>query len=160
MTAVQVTLTHPSINGGVAVRVLCDSVRVGGKKNLVSDPNANNDGTQVEVQTQSPENLTYAVRGIRFTNVANTFTYAQLLTLYRHKYDGTTSGANGAVILNVTYGGNDANGKLSGTQNLVGFDGATTNIRVELQDFSFPIDVTQSRNGYIPIADMTLRETS
>ncbi len=160
MTA-SVTLTHPSINSGVAVRILCDQVTVGGKRSNIADPNENNEGTQVQVQTQSPQNLIYTIRGVHFTNQTNTLTYAHILTLYRAKYDGTILGSSAAALFTVSYGGVDSAGKYSNTPiSLVGFDGTTTSLRVVLDDFNFPVDVKDSKDGYRPIASMTLRETA
>ena len=149
---VTVTLTHPSINSGTAVRVLCDNVTVSGKKNNKYDPNANLTGDIVEVQTQSIENPMYRVQGIHFTGASGTLTYPMFLTLYRHKYGGAAeTGALAPVTLNVTYG--------SGTA-LVGVDGSTTNIKVIMEDFNFPIDVKDSAGGYLPIGNANFRETS
>jgi hypothetical protein len=101
------------------------------------------------------------VNGIMFTGQTNTLTYPMLLTLLKHKYGGASAtGANAPIIMTLTYG-SPTSGKYTGaTQNLVGFDGTTTSIRVVISNFNFPIDVTDSKEGYLPIASMTLLETA
>jgi hypothetical protein len=138
-----VTLTQTSINSGSAIRVLCDAVRVGWKNNVIVEPSAN--GTAVvEAQTQGFENPTYVLSGVHFTSIG--LTYAQLLSLAKIKYTGSNP-----ITLSVTYG--------NGTS-LVGSDGTSTSIKVAIKDFSFPIDVTDSKNGVMPIGSITLVETA
>jgi hypothetical protein len=149
------TLTHPSINSGVAVAVKCTTCTVSGKKNNVRNPDANSVTSQVEVQTQSTENLKIVLSGVHFTGTANTLTYAHLLTLYRLRYGGSGAVASEqAATLNVTYG------KPGSTTTLTGFDGVTTSIKVLLDDFSFPINMTETKDGYMPIGTITLIETA
>jgi hypothetical protein len=142
-----VTLTHPSINSGLAVTIFCDSIVITGKKNIGNEPYVA--GTaQAEVHTQSFGNLAINMGGIHFTGAANTFTYPMLLTLYRAKYDKTTPNT---CYLNVTYGGSTA---------LVGVDGTTTNIKVVMESFNFPVSTKDSKNAYMPVGSINWIETA
>ena len=142
-----VTLKHEDINGGVAVRVLCDSITLGGIKNIVSKSNANIDGP-VEVQTQSFENPVINMQGVHFVATADysgsdtILTFADVLILYKHKYNGSNQ-----VILNVTYG----------NTNLTSLSG--TDIPVVLKTFNLPIKIKQSKGGYLPVGTLTFVET-
>jgi hypothetical protein len=144
-----VKLTHPSINSGTAVTVLCDQINIGGKKNISN--NAYVGGTvQSEIHTQAFENLGIQMQGIHFTGQTNTLTYPMLLTLYRAKYDGL---ADTTCTLNVVYG--------SGTQTtLVGVDGSTTNIKVVMESFNFPISTKDSKGAYMPVGSINWVETA
>ena len=84
----EVTITHPDINSGNSVRILCNGVTVSGNKNVDSTPNANIGTGPVEVQTQSFENLTYNINGINYTEESGTLTWDNVLTLYKSKYTG------------------------------------------------------------------------
>ena len=144
-----VTLTHPSINSGTAVTVLCDQINIGGKKNISNNSYVN--GTsQAEIHTQSYENLAYQVQGIHFTGGANTLTYPMLLTLYRAKYDAT---AATTCTLNIVYGAGT-------TSTVVGVDGSTTNIKVVMESFNFPLSVKESKNAYMPVGSINFVETN
>ena len=127
-----------------AIRVLGQTVTPSGKKNIDVSPSANIDGP-VKAQTQSFENLTFQIQGIHYTTDANTITYENVLTLYRHKFNNTNP-----AYLEVTYGD---------TKTLKGSDGTTTKIPVVLETFNFPISVTESKNGYMPVGSLTFKET-
>jgi len=137
------------IYNGVTYKVLCNVVQIGGNKNVDVKPYTNSGGP-VEGQTLSYENLTYTLQGVHYTGESGTLTWPAMLSMYRHGYDGDDTGVNGPIVLNVTYG-NDVN--------LVGTDGVTTDIRVLVKSFSLPIDAKDSRNGYLPIGNITLVET-
>jgi len=120
------------------------SVTVAGQSNTFSKPNAN--GTDiVEVQTQSFNNPLYNIGGIHFTGASGTLSYPILLSMLKHKYDGTN-----AITLEVQYG--------NGT-NLVGSDGVTTSIPVIVKSFNFPINTGDTDDGYMPVASLNLIET-
>lgn len=127
-----------------AIKVLGQSVTPSGKKNIDVSPSANIDGP-VKAQTQSYENLTFQITGIHFTADSGTITYENVLTLYRHRFDNTNP-----AYLEVTYGD---------TKTLKGSDGTTTKIPVVLETFNFPISVTDSKNGYMPVGSLTFKET-
>ena len=135
------TLAHSTIG---TVDVFANSVTVSGKKNNIVKPRVNGDDLAY-VQTQSYENLKYIISGVNFTGVAGSFAYTDLLELYKVKYDGTNP-----IIMRVVYGNNITLPNLSE---------ATTGIYVMLDDFSFPIDVTATKDGYIPKASLTFTET-
>ena len=137
-----VTLTHEDINSGNPVTVLCNNIVIGGKKNVISTPDANGDGI-VEAQTQSIENFTYVLSGINYTGAANTLTWDNVITLYKSKYDGTNY-----ITLNVTYG----------STGLKGLE-ESTDIKVVVESLSLPISTVDTRNAYIPVGTITLRET-
>jgi hypothetical protein len=146
--AALIQLTHPDINGNSPVRVYCDTVVIGGKKNLIDEPYAN--GTsQVEIQTQTFENLTYNFSNVHMVNTSHmaitssSLTYGQLLALYRAKYSGSNP-----ILLNITT-----------TTSIAGVDGSTTNIKTVLKDFTMPLSAIESKNAYMPVFSFSLVET-
>jgi len=128
----------------VAIKILASQVTPSGKKNIDSSPSANIDGP-VKVQTQSYENLTIGLQRILFTQESGTITYENVLTLYRHRFDNTNP-----AYLEVSYGTD---------KTLKGSDGTTTKIPVVLESFNFPIDTSDSKNGYMPVGSLTFKET-
>ena len=137
-------LTHEDINGGDPVKVLASGLTLSGKKHLQLKPNANINGP-VEVQTQSFENLTISIQGVHFTGETDTLDWDDVLTLYQSKYDGTNY-----IILNVAYGSDDTY--------VAGLTG--TDIKCVLETPSLPINMTSSRDGYLPVGTLILRETA
>lgn len=145
-----VLLTHTDINSGTAVTVKCSGVLVSGKKNLTKEPYVNGDAPS-EVHTQAVNNLKIVLQRVRFTDESGTLTWADVITLLKLKYDGTNY-----ATLNVNYGTN-----IKGTdysRDLIGLE-ESTDIKVLLEDFSFPIDVSTSREGYMPEATLNFIET-
>jgi len=137
------------IYNGTTYRVLCDKVLIGGKKSIDVKPYANAGGP-VEGQTLAYENLKYSITGIRYTGDSGTLTWPIMLEMYKQAYGGASAtGENGPIVLNVTYG----------TSSLVGLEGST-DIKVLLSAFNFPVDAKDSRNGYLPIGSITLEETA
>lgn len=136
------------------VRVYAKSVTPSGKKNLSSTPNANIQGP-VEIQTLAFENPTYVVSGIQIVTAdANSLQYEHILQLYRQKYARTTDTVIGdSTVLQVKYG-DGVNEKM-----LSNVLGESTGIRVLLEDYSYPIDVSDSKSGYMPTASLTFMET-
>lgn len=142
-------------------RILCSSVVIAGKRNIDAKPNANLDGP-IEVQTLAFENLGISLQGVRFLpsttgnldtttsprSTISTFTYDDMLTLFKQKYNGSN-----AAKLKVVYGNTTL-----GQATLVGLEGSSP-IPVILKDFSFPIDVRDSRDGYMPMATLNFQET-
>lgn len=145
MVTANITLQHTGINSGTAVRILADKVTVAGKKNNTAKPDAN--GTDhTEVQTNTFENLKYNISGVHYdTSVANSLQYTDVLILYKEKYN-----RGNAATLIVTYGNSTI---------LPNLAGETSGISVILDDFNFPIDVKDSRNGYMPIGTLSFIET-
>ena len=139
----RVTIQHADINSGVAVRVKCTGVSVGGKKNNNKTPNANGDDL-VYVQTQSYENLTYSISGIHYTGESGILSWADVITLYKAKNTSTNY-----AVLTVTYG--------DSTQ-LTGLAG-TTDIKVALDTLNFPISTIDSKEAYLPVGSLTFTET-
>jgi hypothetical protein len=137
------TLTHPDINGGSPVKIRCTSLVVQSQKNNEAKPRLDQ-MEATEVHTQSINNLAYNATSVHFIDEAGTLSYSDVLTLLKHKYDGSNP-----AILNVNYGGKD----------LIGMDG-TTNIKVILQSYSFPINMTDSRDGYMPTGNLNFIETA
>lgn len=128
-------------------RILCQQVTAGGKREVIVDPNAN-PTYLAYAQTQAVENTVYSLQGVHFTGASGTLTYADLLTLLKLNYNGTN-----APLLTVTYGVG------SSTQTLSDFTGSTTGIKVVVKDYTFPINVGDSREGYIPVATINFIET-
>lgn len=128
--------------------IVCQRVTAGHKREVNTDPNAN--GTSiVEAQTQSYENPTYSLSGVRFTGASGVLTYADCVTLAKLNYDGTN-----APLLTVSYG------KPGSTSVLSDNAGGTTGIKVVLTNFTTNIDTTDSQGGYLPITQITFRETA
>ena len=147
MTLPYVKIAHTSLTPTI-LTVYCDNVTVSWKNNNDSKPNAN--GTAAaDVNTQSFENPDYTLNNVRFL-LANTSSlqYSHLLKLSKIKYDGTN-----APILQVHYG------KSGSEVNLVASDEVSTNIKVLVENWGFPIDVKQTVNGYMPIVNIKFKET-
>lgn len=145
MTAI-VRIKHTSINSGNYKTVVCDSVTVSGKKNNIKTPRANMTGALVEVQTQSFENPQYNISGIHLNSSTN-FSYADILTLYRATFSGTNP-----AYLQITYG--TATSLISADAS-----GTVVEIPVILESFNLPISASDSKNAYMPIANIQLVET-
>jgi len=143
--AISVTLTNTAINSGSPVRLLCNNVLVSGTKNNVQKPNANG-VAEVEVQTQSFENLKYVIQGLNITGVAGTLTFDDIKILYKQKYDGTN-----ASVLNISYG-NDIS--------VTSLSGATDIPVVMTEGFTVPFNVKTIRNAAIQVGSITFRETA
>lgn len=153
MHPAQVTLTHSSINGGGPVTVRCQQVQIGGRKNVEAKPNANM-GDQVEVQTVSVENLNYVLQGVMLSQAStstsgSTLTYPQLLQLWKQR---NTPGSE--INMTITYGKDLATATF-----VPNFALTSSVIKAVVTDFSMPIDVSDSRGGYLPVASITLKET-
>lgn len=145
MTQPSVTLTHSLINGGVPINIYCTSVGTGNKRSINAKPNANVAGP-VEVQGKAVENRKITLQGVMFDTTKTIVTTEEMEDLLQLAYDGTN-----APILTVTYG-------LTGTETLKSMTGSTS-IPVILESYNYPISVTDSRNGYMPIGSMTFIET-
>ena len=147
MTA-EVRLVSSQITAPTDVRILCERVTVSGKKNTVVKPNANGDNI-TEVQTQGFENPKYILAGVRFDPNASEsiLTYKNVLELLKAKYNGSSQ-----VLLQVTYGTSNT---LLSTSDLT-----STSIPVVLESFTFPVDVRDSRDGYLPVATLSFVETA
>lgn len=129
---------------GVEYKVPATGVTVGMQGNVFNKPNVNGDSVSV-VQTQSFTNPLYTIQGVHFTGATGTLSYPVLLSMLKHKYDGSN-----AITLEVQYGDSSL---------LVGSDGSSTLIPVVVKSFNFPIQTTDSVNGYMPIGSITLLET-
>lgn len=138
-----VTITSSALSPSTKT-VVCSQVLVGMKRDVVTNPNANPTYLSY-AQTQGVENPTYVLQGVMFTGGSGVLTYADLLTLLKLNYSGSN-----APTLSVVYGTSTS---------LVGYDGSTTAIPVVVKDFTFPIDVRDSRNGYLPSLNINLVET-
>lgn len=142
---ISVLLTNTEINSGTPVRLLCTNVTVSGTKNNVQKPNANGDA-EVEVQTQSYENLKYTIQGLNVTGDSDTLVYDDIKILYKQKYNGSNNS-----ILNVTYG----NGLV-----LSSLTGATDIPVVLTEGFSLPFNVSAIKNAAIQVGNIAFRETT
>lgn len=125
--------------------IKCNGITVSGSKNIDMTPNSNISTGPVEAQTQSFENLTYAISGVHYTDESGVLTWDDVLILYKKKYDGTNYS-----ILNVSYGNSTSLKGLSGS----------TDIKVLLRVPSLPISATDTRDGYLPIGSLTFVETA
>ena len=142
MTA-NLQITHPDVNSGSPVRILGGTLVASGKKRLVSKANVN-PGTQVDVQVQTQENILYSLTGIQLTGASGTLTFPQVLAMYRSASPAT---------LELTYG-------KTGSTSLVGFDGADTTISVQMDDWVFKVDTSDSKGGYLPTLSMNFIGTA
>jgi len=140
-----ITLTNTSLTP-TSLTIKCASVTPNYKANLVVKPNANKEGP-VEAQTQSFENPTYTLGNVHYLlDNTNSIQQSHLLELLRLKYDGSNYST-----LTVTYGDNDTV--------LADVLGATSGIKVVLETFGYPINVTDTRKGYMPVGNIIFRET-
>ena len=146
MTQPSVPITHSLINGGVATPIYCSQVSAGNKRNLVAKPNANIDGP-VEVQGKAVENRRINIQRVMYDTTKTTITAEEMEALLGLEYDGTN-----APILTVTYG-------LTGSKTLKAMDGVSTSIPVMLESYTYPIDVTDSNQGYMPVGSLIFIET-
>lgn len=152
---VTVTLTTSDLTPSV-VRILANSVNIGMKKNTSATPIEN--GTKMaEVQTQSFDNLTYSIQGVKFTGEAGTLTYDHLLKLLYLSFNSTN-----APRLTVLYGKN------SGTtlSHMVVSSAVppvmtptAESIPVILQSANVNIDAKDSVGGYQPQGSLSFVET-
>jgi len=143
------TIEHPGfapISGSKVRRVLAVQVTTSGRKTVKTEPLPSGD-RKSEAQTQGYENLKYAVTGIHFDpDTPNHLTWGDILILYKHRFDGTNP-----AIMKVSYG-------ISTARELTDSDG-NTEIPVILESFSFPVNVSESRGGYMPVGTLTFTET-
>ena len=127
---------------------MCSGVTLSGKKNLDDTPDVNV-STVTEVQTLTFENLKITLNNVKFPVTtgaladATLFHYLDLYTMYKHSYNGSNP-----YILNIKIRGHD----------FLGLNGVK-DIKVVLEDFSLPLDATDSRDGYMITGSMSLVET-
>jgi len=145
MTQPSVTITHSLINSGNPVTLQCNRVTAGNKRSLNAKPNANVDGP-VEVQGKASENRKISLPAVYFDTGATIVTAEEMEDLLQLEYDGTN-----APILTVTYG-------KTGSETLKSMTGSTS-IPVILESYNYPIDVSDTKGGYMPIGSMTFIET-
>lgn len=144
-----VTITSSALTPNTKT-VLCRTVTVGFKRDLVMEPYANG-GTLAEVQTQSQENLRYSLQNVHLLSgtVASTLmSYSDWMTLAQLDYDGTN-----APLLTVTYG-------LAGSTNILSsYAGSTDGIPVVVESFNANLDASDSKDSYRPTMTVNLVET-
>lgn len=134
--------------------IKCNKIIVGFNRDITVEPNAN-PGTLAYAQTQAHANPVYSLVGVHFLSSSTYFSYADLLTIAKLNY-----GPQAAATLAITFGkDNDSDNSPDTSQSLVGFDGSTTSIKVVLKDFNFTIDLSDSRDGYRPMATINFVET-
>ena len=139
-----IQITHPDINSGNPVKVLAQTVKISGQKNVNVTPSVNI-LQMTRALTQSFENPVYSISPVYVTGQAGTLTYNDVIVLYKMRYDNTN-----APILNVTY---------DGDKQLVGVDSGSTDIKVILQDYSFDLNAKESRDAYRPKLSLKFVET-
>ena len=145
-----ITLQHPDINSGTAVRIVGAKVLVSGKTNIQLKPNVLSTNYPTEIQTNTPENIIYNITGVHLTGESNTLSYSNVLTLYKLNYASLDHATYPQIVLTVEYG--DTALVSSGAS-------ASTSIPVMLDSFTLPIDVKMSKDGYMPIVTMIFKET-
>jgi len=145
MAQPSVTITHSLINGGTPVTLQCSKVLTGNKRSINAKPNANVDGP-VEVQGKAVENRKISIPNVYFDTEVTIVTAEEMEDLLQLEYDGTN-----APILTVTYG-------KTGTETLKSMTGSTS-IPVILESYSYPVDVSDSKGGYMPVGSMIFVET-
>ena len=134
------------------VKILCNNVTPSYKKTSISNPRANGDEL-VEVQTQGRENPVYSVTGVHYTDEEGTFNQQHLIDLYKLKYDGTD---DTKAYLRITYATFD----MTGDRVIVSAQGTSiTDIPVILRDGNYPINVSNSIDGHVPIGSLSFIET-
>lgn len=149
---VTITLTSSDLSPSV-VRILASSISVGMKKNNTTFPIEN--GTNLaEVETNSFNNPTYSIQGVKLTGEANSLTYNHVLTLLAHDFNGTN-----APTLTITYG-RGSNTTLSHLKYVSGDLTPTSEaIPVILESANFNFDAKDSVGAYQPQGSLTFIET-
>ncbi len=138
-------ITH-DLDGEGYITILCSNIIVSGAKNVTKKPVPNGNDI-VEVQTQSVENPKYVISNTKLFNTTY-FNYEDIIALIKAKHNGSNP-----AELEIKYGKPDA------LSTLPGFDGNSP-IKVVLEDFTVPIDATDSEGGYYLIASsLTFSET-
>lgn len=137
----KIELKHADVNSGNYQTIYASTVRLDGKTNTNSSPDASSHEA-IEVNKISVENIKYVVAGFKLTG---NFTYQDLLTIYRARFDGTNP-----AYLKVTYD--------TGTS-LTAMDGTTTDIPVVLDNFTLDFDSTDSNNASLPKGELVFVET-
>jgi hypothetical protein len=149
----QILLYHAGLSDSKIV--LADTITPSGKVNLEDKPDVNVDGPS-KVHTQTFENLKIELMGVHYVHPAtttptNVFTWDDLLTIYRTSYDDTNP-----VLLKVVYGAGDSEETLT-TRDRDG--NSLPYIKCILETFSYPLNVKETRDAYIPVGRMSFRET-
>lgn len=150
MVTPTVTITHSSLTPTSKI-ISCQAVNVGGKRNIDSQPWANINGP-TEVMVNAFENQTIAIPMVFYDTRASAldsslFTIEDVQTLIKSTYDGTD-----APILTVKYSDN-------GTKQLQSLSGSNT-VPVVLKSYTYPINIMDSKDGYMPTGSLTFVETT
>jgi hypothetical protein len=132
-----VELTHPSVNGGSAVRVLCDAILISGSRTLNKTPYIN--GGLVDVQPVTYNVPSIGLQNIHFTGQSGTLLISDIDTLYTSKV---------AAILNIKYGTN-TDLSVSGV----------TDINCFVENFSTNLSTSTTKEAYQPSGNLTLVQT-
>ena len=127
-------------------RIYASGIKYSGAKNVSSDPNPGSFNI-VESQTQSLENPKIVVDNVSIENDSGSLTIANILDMYKHKYDG-----GNPIVLFIHYGSNNEN-------TLLNFDKETTGINVVLEDFTIDLDTTSIRDAQKPVISLEFVET-
>lgn len=154
MTLPSVTITSSVLSPSTKT-IRCQSVKIGHKRQVTTEPNANSTGV-VEAQTQSYENPKYSVQGVFFTGESNTLTYDDCVLLTKLDFDGSN-----APVLTVSYNLADSNGNFTNSlQVLSDSAGGTSGVSVVVESFDATVDASDSRGAYRPTASIDFRETA
>jgi len=147
----EVRIISSAFTDSTSKRILCNNVTYGLKKNVQKKPDASS-GNLVEVQTKAFENPIITVQGVHFTNDVATLTFKNVQELIKQDYDGSN-----AATLSITYASYD----LTTEQSLTSLaDLAITQIPVILESHSFNISMVDSKEGHLPMGNLTFSETA
>jgi hypothetical protein len=147
-------LQHPLL-ASTSSRLLCQTLRVSGKKNTVVKPYATGN-VPSEAQTTTPENLKYVANNVFFTEDPGTLSYNDLLTLYLAPYKGAASTTHPAIKLVVTY---DTTDTPVVSKTIANETIATTEIYVVMESFDVSFDTKSSKDAKLPTGSITFVET-
>lgn len=140
----QLTLTYL----GNPYYLRASNVTVTGKKNNTMKPSLGTLNNTVPINTESIENLKINVSGVSIVgNHTDDFEYEDILLMYQQKYDGSNY-----ITLDLVYGNGINQKHLSGVATV-------DTVKVVLESFSIVFDAQDSKDGYIPKANLVFVET-
>lgn len=147
-----ITLTHPDVNSGTAVKIKGSSVAISGKLNLNTKPNEGTLTILPDVPAISAEIPRYNIPFKIDTESTETNILTQELL---YNFIQANVSASNQLILNVTYGKSDTT--LKSFQKVSG--NRVTNIPVIVDTWTITLDQRASDKAYMITGTLTLIES-
>ena len=141
------TLRHPDVNGGTAVRVL--ATRVAPQFTRLKNHKPDATGTDIkEVQVRGIENPSYQVFNVKLRpDISGSLTYSQLIEFMKIQFDGTNP-----IEMRFNYG------EGTGTR-LTSYYGSSDYIPVVLYGIGGGFSSVDTKDGYMPNLTLQFIET-